>query len=430
MPALHLATFTADATPPKDHPLCGGWITPVVAVDVPLQARGLILLGAGAPVVLCTLDWVGVRNDAYKVLRDEIAKRTHTTAERVQINCVHPHNTPFVDPAAQKLLDEVKGPPNMFVDFFEQLVARIGKAAVSALEKTTRITHIGTGKSKVEQVASARRILGPANKVIASRTSACKDPKVRAEPEGLIDPWLRTVSLWNDTTPVAVIHHYATHPMSYYGDGKVTPDFCGLARDVHHDELKGPFVLYLTGCAGNITAGKYNDGAPENRPILRDRMLTAMRAAFKVTEKQPLEGYDLRSVPVHLPLRKEPYFSEEESRKALADDKLAKARRGNAALHLGWILRKDRPIDFTCLDLGPVRILQLPGEPFIEYQLFAQGLLPDRFVCAAGYGDGGPGYLPTDVAYDEGGYEPTVALEAPSEPLIRQTLAKLLQVKP
>ncbi len=34
-----------------------------------------------------------------------------------------------------------------------------------------------------------------------------------------------------------------------------------------------------------------------------------------------------------------------------------------------------------------------PGEPFIEYQLFAQAESSDKFVCVAGYGDGGMGYL-------------------------------------
>ena len=31
MPTFHLATFTADVTPPIGHPLCGGWI---------MEARG------------------------------------------------------------------------------------------------------------------------------------------------------------------------------------------------------------------------------------------------------------------------------------------------------------------------------------------------------------------------------------------------------
>ena len=69
MPALHLATFACDVTPPAGHPLCGGWIEPVRAVDDPLRALGVILLGMGRPVVLCAVDWCGIRNDANLIWR-------------------------------------------------------------------------------------------------------------------------------------------------------------------------------------------------------------------------------------------------------------------------------------------------------------------------------------------------------------------------
>ena len=88
----------------------------------------------------------------------------------------------------------------------------------------------------------------------------------------------------------------------------------------------------------------------------------------------------------------------------------------------------DRPIDVTCLDLGQALVLHLPGEPFIEYQLRAQALRKDMFVCVAGYGDDGPGYIPTAKAYFEGGYETTVALAGPeSEEILGRTITKLLK---
>ena len=75
-------------------------------------------------------------------------------------------------------------------------------------------------------------------------------------------------------------------------------------------------------------------------------------------------------------------------------------------------------------------LLHLPGEPFIEYQLKAQELRKDAFVCVAGYGDGGPGYIPTARAYLEGGYEPTVALSGPdSEAILHKAMIKLLKGK-
>jgi hypothetical protein len=71
-------------------------------------------------------------------------------------------------------------------------------------------------------------------------------------------------------------------------------------------------------------------------------------------------------------------------------------------------------------------VVHLPGEPFIEYQLKAQTARKDLFVCVAGYGDGGMGYIPTDRAFFEGGYEPTVALAAPCEELMVKAIDKLL----
>ena len=129
-----------------------------------------------------------------------------------------------------------------------------------------------------------------------------------------------------------------------------------------------------------------------------------------------------------LPPRAERAFGEEESRRLLADARAARALRANAAFQLAWLRRLDQPIDLTCLDFGKALVLHLPGEPFIEYQLKAQALRPDAFVCVAGYGDDGPGYIPTAQAYFEGGYETTVALSGPgSEKLLQEAMARLLK---
>jgi hypothetical protein len=136
-----------------------------------------------------------------------------------------------------------------------------------------------------------------------------------------------------------------------------------------------------------------------------------------------------RVEPVTFPTRPEKTFGEAESRKTLEDPQATKAKRNNAAFQLAWLKRIDRPIEITCLDWGKAKLLHLPGEPFIEYQLHAQKVRPDEFVCVAGYGDGGPGYIPTAHAYLEGGYEPTVALAAPeSEKILREAMRKLLGV--
>jgi hypothetical protein len=427
MPNFHLATFTCDVTPPIGHPLCGGWIEPVRGEDDPLRALGVVMLDMGKPIVLCAVDWCGLRNDAHLAWRQALAVAAHTTIDRVVVHCVHQHNAPFADVEAEKIVETAPGAPaSLDLKFFERIVQQTSQAAADSLAHTRPFDHIGIGQARVEQVASNRRIVGGDGKVKYVRYSSTKDSKIRAEPEGLIDPWLKTLSFWYGKEPQAALSYYATHPMSYYGDGRVSSDFCGLARQKRQED-HDVFQMYFTGCAGNITAGKYNDGAKANRPILRDRICEAMKTAWEATERYPVNGGQWRVAQVKLPPRQEKIFGEAESRKTLEDPKATKAKRNNAAFQLAWLKRMDRPIDITCLDLGKAVILHLPGEPFVEYQLRAQKLRPDAFVCVAGYGDGGPGYIPTARAYLEGGYEPTVALAAPeSEEILNEAIQKAL----
>ena len=97
-----------------------------------------------------------------------------------------------------------------------------------------------------------------------------------------------------------------------------------------------------------------------------------------------------------------------------------------AAIIQAWDQRT-RPLDVSALRIGPIYILHLPGEPMLEYQLFAQRFKPGRFVAVAGYGDCAPGYLVTDKSFQEGGYEPTEAHGGPgSEARIKAAIREVL----
>jgi hypothetical protein len=314
---------------------------------------------------------------------------------------------------AEKLIAAAKGASSLDLAYFDDCVKRSANALRAALPNAQRFTHVGTGSAKVEQVASNRRIVVD-GKVKFTRTSATKAQEVRDQPEGLIDPFLRTLSFWNGDTPLAALHSYACHPMSNYGDGRVSADFCGLARQKRQDEHTSIPQVYFNGCGGNVTAGKYNDGSKENRPLLRDRIHNAMVAAWRATKRVAVDRWEWRTHAVKFLPRREASFGPEASRKLLADTTAPTARRNNAAYQLAWLDRIDTPIELGCLDFGgKVLSLYLPGEAFVEYQLAAQAMRPDATVHVAAYGDDGPGYIPTARAYLEGGYEPTVALSSP-----------------
>ena len=78
---------------------------------------------------------------------------------------------------------------------------------------------------------------------------------------------------------VAALSCYATHPMSFYGTYCISSDFPGIARALRQSEDASVLQIYITGCSGDVTAGKYNkDGAAENRPILAGRSDNAVRS--------------------------------------------------------------------------------------------------------------------------------------------------------
>ncbi|MEO8429557.1 MAG: hypothetical protein ABI651_20885, partial [Verrucomicrobiota bacterium] len=196
---------------------------------------------------------------------------------------------------------------------------------------------------------------------------------------------------------------YATHPMSYYGKGGVSSDFVGLARERRQKDDLSVAQIYASGCSGNVTAGKYNDGSPSNRPVLADRIYQAMASACKATERHPMERSEFRSVSLRLEPRNSPGFTLEDLRRRLAPESKP-FDQCLAALGLSWRKRAEagRAIDVPVVDFGIAQLLLLPGESYVEYQLLAQQLRPDSFVMVAGYGECAPGYIPIERAWTEG----------------------------
>lgn len=402
-PEYRLSSFHCDITPAVGGPLLGN-VTARSIVD-PLYANGIVLSGGGAPVVVAALDWCEVRNDAYDRWRSALAEAAGTTRERVLVSCVHQHDAPYVDTEAQRLF-EAAGAQGRICDpaFHERSVRKTAAAVRAGLKHARRVTHIGTGQAKVENVASNRRYVTAGGKVSFSRTSATRDPAVRNMPEGLIDPWLKTLSFWDGSRPVAALSCYSTHPMSYYGQGNVSADFVGMARARRQQETPGIHQVYLTGCSGDTMAGRYNDGDPANRPVLAGRMYRGMRAAWEATARRPLSEVKFRSVPLTLAPRRSAGFAAEELRRTLADPSRRYVERAEAALGLSWRKRCDagQPIDVPAVDFGGAHLLLMPAESFVQYQLWAQQMRPDSFVMAAGFGESAPGYIPTAAAAAEG----------------------------
>ena len=434
---LRVGVFQAEVTPLVGSPLCNGAVKPVKQITTPLTARGVVLLGAGRPVVLCAFDWVGIANESHEVCRAELAAAVDTTPDRVAVHTLHQHDAPGSDFATERLL-AANGLGGLYsnAEFDREAIRRVAIAAKAAVASARPVTHLGFGAGVVERVASNRRIFDPATgQVKLQRQSAGgRNPAAREAPEGTIDRLARLVAFWDGERPVAALTYYATHPMSHYGQGAVNWDTVGYAREQRERALPGVAHLHFNGAGGNVAAGKYNDGAPERRPELAGRLADGMRRAWETQEKFAIDnagaGWAVR--PVVLPVRDT--LVEAQLAARIKDTKLKQPDRLWAARDLVFLRRmhSGQAIPISCLQLGPARVLHLPGELFVEYQLAAQAMRPGKFTAMAAYGDYGPGYIGTAVAYGQGGYETgIVSRVAPAvEEVLTRTMRELLAQAP
>ena len=399
-----LTTFQLDVTPPVGHPLLGSFFAPATSVRDPLEARGFVLTGPDQPIVVLAIDWCELRNDAFERWRTVLAEAAGTTPQRVLVQTVHQHDAPYFDLTAQVLLNR-SSPGGRMLDpaFHEDCVQRTATEVKASLLNSVAVTHIGAARARVLRLASSRRV-NENGKVSYRRYSRCTETALRDLPEGEIDPWLMSISFWNGDTELASLSAYACHPMSYYGEGEISGDFPNMARAIRSAAGPKRLQIYATGCCGDVTAGKYNDGSKGNRALFAERLAQAMTDAATATKKSLLERISFRNEAITLPHSELESMSETALRTRLNDDQLPLNTRVQAALGLSSLTQNPggHRIDIPMIDFGPAQLVLLPAESFVAYQLFAQQQRTDSLVMTLGFGQSAPGYIPTDQAFREG----------------------------
>lgn len=427
-----LACFRCDATLPLGQRCMGILPTKSTRVLDPLWVHGFVLTGPDAPVVVVAVDWCEIRNASYDTWRDRLAQAAGTTRERVIVSSLHQHDAPVVDADAAALLSEVGLRGELFdAEFHERVLSRAADALRTSLSRSETITHVGYAQTPVDRIASNRRVMDRAGRVAFSRgSSSGLDLEFANAEVGLIDDQLRTLSFWNEGRCMLEYHAYATHPMSVYGRGEVSSDFVGLARQQRQFEEPETHQIYASGCSGDVTAGKYNDGTPESRMRLVERLVDAMRRSRKGLRRLPMTTLALRCEPLVLEYTREPSLQKEVLAKELNDANLPVEKRIMAAMGLASHQRavaRQQPIDVPCLDLGIAQLVLMPGETFVGYQGIAQAYSPDAPVVPIGYGECWTGYVPTESAIAEGFHESWMWVAPGAEARIRGVLKRVLQ---
>ncbi len=125
-----------------------------------LRARGgIVLLGGGEPIVLCSVDWIGIANESQDIFKEALAEAAGTIPNRVVVHTVHQHDAPICDFTAEKILKDKNIPSGCFDGTFaREVIRRLQSAIHLSLNDVKEVTDIGIGSAEVYKVASNRRV--------------------------------------------------------------------------------------------------------------------------------------------------------------------------------------------------------------------------------------------------------------------------------
>ena len=419
MANLSAGTARAIINPPIGTDLCGyaGRIPGNVGVHDDLHAKALILDDGRTRGAIVSLDLVGLSGAQVARIRKDASARTGVPRANILVGCSHTHAGPATEPI------RACGNPND--DYVRELLVKIAET-IEAATKKMRPVKFGFGRAESD-VAINRRYRAPSGEV-----------RIGVNQGGLTDP---EVFVWSfigeDGKTVATIFNYACHAVTMGGDNRlVSADWPGPAQRIVEKEIGGQ-AMFLQGCCGNINPADRGDFEPVERNGRRiaDAVLSALKNTTSVQDAELSISSETVSLPLEPPMslqeaeqvvRENAEKLEKKDQLPLWEVHIAQAMHDWAKLIIsrGGKALEGVPFEVQRFSLDDAHIVGLPGEVFVEYALNLKKMRPNVMVSA--YTNGNVGYVPTESAFPDGGYEVDFAYKLYAEQRFSPSVEKVI----
>ncbi|PCJ60960.1 MAG: hypothetical protein COA79_07840 [Planctomycetota bacterium] len=402
----NIKTFKINITPPIGNVLCGGLHGPSKYKETDLHFRGVILTFDEKPIVIGALDFCLLDNESHAQMTKTIADAAGTDLEKVSVHTVHQHDVPLVDEWTHKLLDKYDVHLSDW-NYWEEVLKNTDQAIRKlSSEAGTEITHYNISKSKVFQFASNRRI--KTKNGMQWRATKCQDKKLKSYATGKIDPYLRQCSFYDTNQELIVsLNFYATHPQVANNRDAISDDAPGYALRQMESAFPKAFHVYFNGCGADLGNAKYaSPDREEDIQVFGTKLFHAMKRCQQEIKLKPLDKIEWISHSFPVPI-KEVKKTKEELEAIITSKDCSSVEKYISGLNLNVLEKgiKEYPFKVSSLKLPDSRMMFLPAEMFIEYQIYCQSIMKDEELLVAAYGDGFLAYIPQDEDFEWGGYE-------------------------
>lgn len=376
----------------------------------PIQAKCVVLSDSSVPaeaVAIVSLDLVALGRDECDRIRKAVAAGGKIRPERVWIHATHTHTGPMIP---RFFTTDVGAlfpgfyPGIIDAEFLTRLVERTAKCVQEAAAKAVA-TSLKIGQSAVSGAAMYRR--SKLNDGTVLTNAPRKEARV-VGPAGEIDPAVTVLAFPEAKSSIVI---YGIHP-DIIGGTLYSADYPATVAEEYR-KSSGHEIVFLNAACGNINhVDRSRDdqakGIEESRRIGRVIAAGALEALDKA---QSADGLPVRLASRDVPSRLR-IVPESDVREAyrLEKEEPKKARAFNglfapAAIVLGRTKDREHLARIMALRIGPVGLVGMPGEIFVELAREVQHDAPLEIVRTIGLSNGGMGYIPTAEAFAQGGYE-------------------------
>jgi len=372
-----------------------------LAVHDDLHARAVVLEGSGGSAAIVSLELLYPPPGLAESVRDEVEDRVGVPADAVVVAAVHTHSGPAV--VGVHSLDD----DGALRAYLEALPSLVSSAVVEASRRMVE--------------CSVRRGSGRLDGWTVNR---------RRPREGPLDNEVAALSLVSGRRPVATLVNFACHAVVLgHNNLLISADYPGAAS-LTVERLLGGVCLFLTGACGDVnplTPGTalervYDRSVGTFEDVEEMGTSLACEAVKALLSSRPLDASEVLAArrEVDLEVQRPPEVGPEdleEARRGLrraleAGDERAEAEARVRLTMVRWALAARERLaggalrtEVQAVRVGDAAIVALPGEPFVELGLAVKRGSPARLTMVAGYANDPIGYVPTDRALEEGGYE-------------------------
>ncbi len=400
--ALMAGSATVDITPPLEagfllSAVRSQW-QPFRAVRQPLLATALVIESRARRWAWVSADVLGFSSAAFgswSEFKQKIclAAGSPVAAQELLLAATHTHSAP------ESLgLTDLPGTA-AFQSWRSVLIERLAGALRQAAQRLSP-RRLGLARTELEGFTINRRIRG-AHGIELSGVADAELVRRQADKPRDDSVWVAAF-LDEAGLPREVIVNATCHPVYEMCRPEISPDFPGAMRAALQGLDVPATTLFFNGAAGNINPLAVS-GGPE--PATKHGQALAQRVAqaldrLTLVAAQPFELVQRR---LRLPCRAAAGWPD--------------ARQ--------WI-----EAELVVARIGPAVFVFVPGEPFVETALACRSKSPFAWTAIIGYAGDSIGYIPTETAFEEGGYEIGPGrwsfLARGCEPMIRDALAGML----